>query len=180
MGIENNPIADRTSEQLDRLIKERNDIHKQVDSVIILIATGLFLLSINFIVGFNDNYLVNGWLLIISWLFILLAIIFHVANLLTAARQRSYIVEASNRGEDVNKVARQDEKLKNLKWWSNASLYASMTTLLLSIALLTLFGILNFQRINQINKDNIPNRTQLCSDNQTLYKNIDFNYFECR
>ncbi len=139
-------------EQFDRFEEGKLREGNELDKIVRLISAGTLVLSINYIIGLKDHYLVYPILLIFSWISLLLSIVIQtIGYKISKEYHVRYIEELKKWFESGSKypfmhsqvVTKHSRRSDSLTNWS-------IYLLIMGLSLITIFAILNFLNTNKI------------------------------
>ncbi len=142
---------------IDQLSKERGSL----DKILLLISTGLLVLSINVLIGLKEIHLILSWLLLLSWIFLGLSILAQMFGYESSEKSLNerikHLDEWANKEftsfpYDEKYRNKEKETIRKIDIWNKIAFYS----LIMGIILLTVFASINFNKINKenLNKQN--------------------------
>ena len=164
-------------EKKDRDLRNYREIYnnaiKDMNSIIFVISTGMFVLSVTFI-GYIKSYLHAEWALISSWIFIAITIVLNFSAHFYTSKTTNKKIKILNKFSlytfvdyDIYKKNHVDENPDVLEFERKGKFTNYViASLSLALVLLLIFGIINLINQNNLNKKNIK-QSLSCNTSQT-------------
>lgn len=117
-----------------------------LDRVIILVSTGTLILSINYIIGLKDKYLLSPYLLIASWIFLLISIILLMIGYKASVMYHENVIEDLKIWSQKGYLGLPDNSSKTKLYQKTTRIFTnlSLLSLILGLISITIFTIINF------------------------------------
>jgi hypothetical protein len=148
--------------EFDRQSESKSDNARSLDNVIFVISTGVFVLSINYILGSKTGFVYQPMMLIISWLSLILGIISHIFSYRYAIKfadevQSKLSIWAKNGYLPVGYNPSEEKgDIQKFKFMASRFNNITLSLTIMGIILLFIFVSINFIK----NNNNIINKTE--------------------
>lgn len=130
-----------------RMDKSKEINGRGLDNIIFVIGTGLFVLSIDFILGSKGAPLQHRWLIVCSWVALVISIISHAVSYFFAIKASDYVQTKLNEWESHGFPQpfnlNSDPENTRIKECVVRANYISYTGLFVGIVLLLIFASIN-------------------------------------
>lgn len=141
---------------------------KELDKIIFIVSTGIFVLSINYVTGLKENYLFFIEGLISSWIMFSLAIFAQILSYYLVIKSSYYMQDILNKwvSDDFKPIDFSTSKVQSTdkKILSYDSLISRLNTVTLIFVFCGMICLVTFGTINLIKNNELNNK----SSNQTM------------